>query len=296
MIRPLRRRAPLFLIALLVPHVVMAEVTFERSPDDEPVLKKITIDSGQAELSMFRAVWSNTNLVTQSGQQVSVIDPFMYQCQVLVGQQEKGGYWSAHDIWDRWKVAQVQDAGRPFTDIVKIVAEPPGWGVRKEVSIAVKENQSTAYVFSRLVATEDIQLRDDNQTIYVDTSVGNKFYVDGEEIGPDEDERVDISRWIMIYYWEEYVSVGLIAMDRELQDYPNPHRFGDIAFSESETGQGASISLRKGAGALVGGESRTQQYMLMWGDGDLRSKMEETSKKALAGELNSHVFVLPAVE
>jgi len=164
------------------------------------------------------------------------------------------------------------------------------------VSIAVKENQSTAYVFSRLVATEDIQLRDDNQTIYVDTSVGNKFYVDGEEIGLDEDERVDISRWIMIYYWEEYVSVGLIAMDRELQDYPNPHRFGDIAFSESETGQGASISLRKGAGALVGGESRTQQYMLMWGDGDLRSKMEETSKKALAGELNSHVFVLPAVE
>ncbi len=286
-------RILLFLSLLGEAPMVCGEVTFEHSQEKKLVLTKFTINSGQAELSMHRAVWRNTDLITQSGQQVSVVDPLMYQCQVSVGDKEQGGYWSAHEMWDLWKINQVKDARRPYTDVVKIVAEPPGWGVRKEVSIAVKENQSTAYVFSRLVATQDIQLKDDNQTIYVDTSVGNRFFVDGIEVRPDKGKRSAIARWVMIYYWNEYVSVGLIAMDRDLQDYPNPHEFGDVTFSESETGQGASISLRKGSGAMTKGQSRTQQYILLWGDGDLREKMEETSQRALAEELNANVFVLP---
>ena len=200
----------------------------------------------------------------------------MYFCQVSIGGTEKGGYWSSHEVWDRWNVEQVQSAQAAGTDIVKIVAEPPGWGVRKEVSISVKQNQSTAYVFNRLVATEGVELKDDNQTIYVDTSVGNKFFVDGTEIRPEHGRKADISSWIMVYYWNEYVSVGLIAMDRELQHYPNSDLLGEITFSESASAQGASISLRKGTGAMAKGESRTQQYMLLWGDGDLRRKMERT--------------------
>ena len=288
--------ALLLVFAAAGPDVAVAEITFQFSKDNEATLGKFTIDSGRAEVSMFRAVWSNTHLVTQGGQRVSVTDPFMYQCTVLVDGQQKGGYWNAPEIWDDWQVTQAQDANRPYDDLLKIVAEPPGWGVRKEVSIAVNENESRAYVFSRLTATSDLQLHGDNQTIYVDTSTGNKFFVDDQPVDPEHSKQVPIAHWIMIYYWNQYVSVGLIAMDPQLQEYPNPQVFGDVTFSESADAKGASISLRKGSGAMLSGDSRSQQYLLVWGDGDLRSKIQEISKQALAGELNSNVLVLPVAK
>lgn len=279
----------LMVIASLSSLTALGEVVFETK---EGILTKFTIDSGRAELMMHRAVWRNSTLVTQGGEHVSVVDPFMYFCQVSIGGTEKGGYWSSHEVWDGWNVEQIQSVDLPASDIVKIVAEPPGWGVRKEVSISVQNNQSTAYVFNRLVATEDVTLKDDNQSVYVNTSVGNKFFVDGTEIRPEHGRHAEISRWIMVYYWNEYVSVGLIAMDRKLQHHPRPNLLGDITFSDSASEQGATISLRKGAGKMAKGDYRTQQYILLWGDGDLRTKMESISQQALAGELNENVYEL----
>ena len=59
--------ALLLAIAAARPDVAVAEITFQFRPDDGTTLGKFTIDSGRAEVSMFRAVWSNTHLVTQSG-------------------------------------------------------------------------------------------------------------------------------------------------------------------------------------------------------------------------------------
>ena len=268
-------------------------VTFER---EGKTLKKLTIDCGSGKLFLVRKAWNNTRVVTESGRIIEITDPFMYTARATKNGKKVGSYWNRPQVWDTWEVREVEVPERPRADIVLITAEQPGLPLKKEVVITVEQKENIAYVFNRIVATKDLQLDYDRQCIYVSRPSAHKFYVDGTEITPEDGRSVAVYRWVIIHRPADDVSAALIFIDRKIQDPPVRENgaFGSFTFHVTQKAKGAEIGWRKG-GEMVAGASQSQQYIIMWGDGDLREKVEAVSEQALGGKLNSKVHALPAL-
>ena len=99
----------------------------------------------------------------------------------------------------------------------------------------------------------------------------------------------------MFYHPAHDVSTALIFMDRRVQRCPDSDKgaFATVRFHLTEKANGVDVDWNKGGGRMPTNAFRAQQYILMWGDGDLREKVKAVSKKALAGQLNKKVYVLP---
>ena len=157
-------------------------VTFNRA---RRTLLHFTLDSGKGKVTCHRKEWNNTDLVTETSKTIRVVDPFMYYYRVQTADGKTyGGYWNRPEIWDTWKVREVKLKYRPNTDIVWIAASPKASGIKKEVTISVEKGQNIAYVFNRLIATEDITLQNDRQGIYFYNPATLKTYVDDKQITP----------------------------------------------------------------------------------------------------------------
>ena len=292
-VRFLGGSAAALVLVYLVAASALSHVAFERKGR---TLLQFALNSGKGKLVCLRREWSNTELVTKKGMTIRVVDPFMYCSRgELAGGKTTGGYWSKPEVWDTWKVQQIKSKYQRNTDIVWISAAPEGYGLKKEVTISVEKNQNIAYVFNRITATQGITLVQDRQAIYFRNTASFKTYVDGKEIAPKNDLSVPVQGWVMFHHPAQDVSTGLIFMDRRVQKYPLSHKrpFATVRFRLTDEANGTEVNWSKGTGRMGAGTFRTQQYILMWGDGDLRERVEALSKQALAGQLNRKVYLLP---
>lgn len=269
-------------------------VTLER---DGRTLKKITIDSGKGRIEIRRSLWQNTAVFTESGKVLAIVDPFMYNARTRGPDVKvRGGYWSKPEVFDLWKVEQIGDPKRPGASIVKITAEPPGLGLRKQVTIAVEPGKNVAYVCNAITATEDVALMHDRQCIYLNKPAELwHIWVDGHEIASQNRSGISINRYLLFQHKKTGASAGVAFLDRKAQVYPDAQHspFGSVTFYANEKANGADCSWGKGSGQMAKDDVRMQQYLLVWGDGDLRERVEELSAKALAGELSDKVHALP---
>ena len=269
-------------------------VTFER---DGETLKRIIIDSGKGRIEIRHSLWQNTTVFTGSGKALPIVDPFMYGARTRgPGGERRGGYWSKPEVFDLWQVERIDDPKRPGASIVKVTAEPPELGLRKQVTIAVEPGKNIAYVCNALTATEDVALMHDRQCIYLNKPAELwRVWVDGLEAAPRDRASVPIHRYLLFQHKKTGASAGVVFLSRKAQVYPNPqHRpFGSVLFYVNEKANGADCSWGKGSGPMAKDDVRMQQYLLVWGDGDLRERVEELSTKALAGELDDKVHALP---
>ena len=260
-------------------------------------LTKFSVDSGKGRLEVRRNLWSNTTAFTESGQSLGLIDPLMYSAHAVLPDGSKGGgYWNKPEVFDLWQVEEVKDPERPEAGIVKIVAEPPGFGLRKEVTVTVERGENVAYVYNRLTAVADVALEVDRQTIYLSKPEQNYVIrVDGRELTPKHGASTAIQRHLVFQHKKSGASAAVVFLDRAVQEVPGADRapFGSVRFYDDEKANGADCCWQKGGGSMMEGDARVQQYALVWGDGDLREKVEALSAKALAGELNHKVHVLP---
>ena len=125
--------------AVWLPSVGAQEpgVTFVREGGG---LARILLSSGNGQLEIRRSLWSNTTARTESGKSLSLTDPLMYNSHgVLPDGTRSGGYWNKPETFDLWQVEEVKDPNRPRASIVEISAEPPGFGLRKEATVAIEE-------------------------------------------------------------------------------------------------------------------------------------------------------------
>ena len=269
-------------------------VTFVRQ---EGRLTKFVLDSGAGRLEVRRKLWNNTTAFTESGQSLPLIDPLMYSAHAVLPDGSKtGGYWNKPEVFDQWQVEEVEAPDRPGARIVRIVAEPSGFGLRKEVTVAVERGENIAYVYNRLTATDDVVLEVDRQTIYLSQPERNyTIWVDGQELPPKDRASAAIQRYLLFQRRADGASAAVVFLDRRVQQYPNAARaaFGSVLFYIDDKANGVDCAWQKGGGSMMKGDFRVQQYVLVWGDGDLRAKVEALSARALAGELNDKVHTLP---
>ena len=269
-------------------------VTFTRDGDG---LATFAVCSGTGRLEVRRRLWNNTTAFTESGQSLGLIDPLMYSAHTVLPDGSKGGgYWNRPEVFDLWQVQEVKDPNRPDAAIVRIVAEPPGFGLRKEVTVAVERAENVAYVYNRLTAVDDVTLEVDRQTIYLSKPERNYvIWVDGQEVTPKHGASAAIQRHLVFQHKKSGASAAVVFLDRAVQEYPGADRgaFGSVVFYDDEKANGADCYWDKRGGSMMTGDFRVQQYALVWGDGDVREKVEALSAKALAGELNHKVHILP---
>ncbi len=274
-----------------------AEVLLTREGD---VVTRAEIRGTAGSLVLFRNLWSCARLRTaaqvagRKPGEIDVTDPLMYNCQVRVDGKQTGGYWNAPEVWNRWKIAVIRQA--PPADILSLTADIPEWGLRKEVTISVPAGESRAYVYSRLTATRDVELLADRQCCYPAPTGRYRFTVDGAPVEPADGRRTAFRRWAMAYAPQADAGFAVLAIDRKAQLYPGSEdanaAFGTLAFYKNEKADGADLSWDKGSGFLAKGDVRIQQYLLLWGDGDLREEAAQLSRQALSGALNTRVHSL----
>jgi len=269
-------------------------VTLQR---EGTTLKGIIIDSGRGRIDIRRRLWQNTTVTTETGKTLAIVDPFMYGTATKEpGGQRRGGYLSKPEVFDQWQVEPIDDPQRPGVSIVKITAEPPKLGLRKQVTIAVGPGKNIAYVCNTITATEDVALIHDRQCIYLNKPAEQwRLWVDGLEPTPRDRASVPIHRYLLFQHRKTGASAGVVFLGYKAQVYPRAqHRpFGSVLFYLNEKANGADCSWGKGSGLMPREDVRMQQYLLVWGDGNLREKVEELSAKALAGELEDKVHALP---
>ena len=280
-------------LALAVP--ALAEVKLERKGDKLNAFV-LTSGLGKSRIAVSRKLWSNTYATTESGKVLPLIDPFMYNIVIRRADGSKtGGYWNKPDVFDLWLVEPVKDPKRPEASIVKILASPPGWGVRKEVSIAVEPKVNQAYVCNRLTAKEDLGLAQDREVIYL-YHPGRDYVIiiDGKEVKAEPKAFAAINEYVLFQHRKSGASAAIVFLDRKAQLYPGhlKRRFGGARYHITDKANGVTISWDKGSGKMRKGEVREQRYIVVWGDGDLKEKVADLSKKALAGELNDKVHEL----
>ena len=292
------RTVTLWLLLALAPCLAapaLAEVKLNRKGDK---LDSFTLTSGlgKSRIDVRRKLWSNTYAMTESGKSLALIDPFFYNIVIRLADGAKaGGYWNKPEIFDLWLVEPVKDPKRPEASIVKILAAPPGWGVRKEVSIAVEPNVNQAYVCNRLTAKEDLSLAHDREVTYL--SYPGRDYVliiDGKEVKAEPKKFVPINEYVLFQHKKSGAGAAIVFLDRKAQLYPGhlKRRFGGARFHITEKQKGVTLGWDKGSGKMRKGETREQRYIVVWGDGDLKQRVADLSKKALAGELNEKVYEL----
>jgi hypothetical protein len=281
---------------LLCVAMASADVAIEKKGDK---VSKVTMSNETGKIQIARKLWSNTILTTASGKTQVVIDPFYYSASWKKADGKTGNaYWNKPENFDFWKFSESKDAERADTTILNISAAPPTFGLRKDVTIALEGKENVAYVFNRCTALEDMLLAIDRATIYL-YYPGRDYtiIVDGKEVLPDPKKPTVISNYIIFQNKKTLVSTAVIFMDHKVQEFPGASkgRMGELRFylRKNEDGSikqdGANIAWSKGSGKWKKGDARIQQYMLVWGDGDIKEKVEALSVKALVGELNSKV-------
>jgi len=269
-------------------------LTFHRK---DGKVSKFVVASAQGRIEIVRHIWSNTSVFTESGKRLALIDPFMYASHGRLADGKKvGGYYSKPEAFDTWKVEQIEVPGRDDASIVKISADVPGGGLRKEVVIALDKKENVAYVYNRLTATQDVTLNSDRQTIYLSRPATTySIWADGKEVTPENRKKTDIERHLVFQHKKSKASAAVVFPGRKLQKYRHSDKapLGIVIFHIEGKRNGTDCYWHKGSGKLTKGQALVQQYILLWGDGDLKEKAEALSKKALAGELNHKFPVLP---
>ena len=274
-----------FAMVSLTVTAAFAEVAIQREGGQ---LKSITLKSGTGKIYIKRQNWGNTFMTTEKGKRFSATDPFMYQGGVERGDGKKvGGYWNKPEIFDTWKVEQANTPERPGVDIVKITAQQAGMPLCKEVAIARDPGDNVAYVFNRVTALEDLKLLYENELMWFPKVGLYEFYADGNKLTPKDKLSVRFDRWAMVYHVKNQVSVGVACLASESKG-----GFGRISFRVNPKGNGVEVNWSKPTGPMKKGDARTQQYILVWGDGNLKDKTAGIAKKSEAGELNDKVHVL----
>lgn len=272
-------------MVFLAGATAFAEVTIAREGEQ---LKGITMKTATGEIHIKRANWGNTTLKTASGKVMAVTDPFMYNAYVKrPGQKSVGGYWNKPEVFDTWKVEQVKAADKPGVDIVKIAAQMPDIPLRKEITIALDPRENAAYVFSRVTALEDINLDIDQQSMWFSKVDLYDFSADGKTLRAEDDRRIYFSRWILVHQPARDVSVAVVGVRQDRKR----GIVGSVHFRVNPKQNGAGVAWHKFRGPMKKGEAHTQQYVLVWGDGDLRVKVAAMAKQAESGAVDSMIYV-----
>ena len=272
-------------------------VTIKRVGDK---LSLVNLQTAKGSVRINRGLWRNTTVTTESGKSASIIDPFMYSTNARTPDgKATGGYWSKPEVFDTWQIEQVKDAKRPGAPIVAISARQPDAPVMKEAAIALDPDDNVAYVLSRLSALDDIHsISSDRQTIYLSKPAQDYTIIaDGKEAVPASNKRVNVEQYMLFQHKRTQVSVGVVFLPKSVQKYPRAAKvpLGLIYFyiNPEKKRDGADCFWHKGSGKMKKGDAWEQRYILVWGDGDLKEKVAELSKKALAGELNDKIPALP---
>ena len=264
-----------------------AGVTFGRKGD---ALSGFAIDSGAGKVAVNQKIWGNTYLATAKGKALSATDPFFYSSVVNLDKGGRaGGYWGDRADFDSRAFEIVKDPKRPKVDILRIGAVKPKAGLRKEVALALEPGAQVVYVWSRLSALRKVNLKHDRQGIYLSNIDNLKVRADDKDVTKNAGFNRYVAAWNTKGGW----TLALVLLPRDRQSYPGSKRgwLGTVSFHRQAKSSGVDVSWQKGTGAMAPGATRTQQYAVMWGDGDLRDEAAKLSKRAQAGELNGKVHV-----
>ena len=269
---------------------VRAEITILR---DGAKLKRIELRTGKGKsgIVILPKLWSNTTSVTESGKEFALIDPFFYSVSVKIDGKNAGGYLNKPEIFAGWEAKEIKDEARPDASILYIAAAPEEYGVKKEVTVVVEKGRNVAYVWNRLTVMRDLRLNGDRQYYFFGNPEPFTVTVDGREIDVPTQKSWFVNRYACFYDTRKNVTYAVVFMDRKTQDFPGADKapLGYVLYYEDK--KYADMYWRKGGGKMAKGQSRTQRYILVWGDGDLKDQVEELSRKAMAGEVNDKVHV-----
>jgi hypothetical protein len=261
----------------------------------KPVVNSVTLEAGRGKILLQRKKWASVRALSPSGQAVEITDPFLYCAQVEGS--ERGGYWNDPVNWDLAKFTPLSDKGfaigQSSRNGLLINLAQPAWGLTKQVSLMADNEIPCVYVHCRLTADRTVKLGIDRQLIYVPNPAERQFIVDGKSVEPGKDMR--INEYAVIRWMKPDVSVALIQMPLPQQKaagvrvQPGLLRF----FQKDGKFTGAEIGLDKTAGTMEQGESLWQEYILLWGDGDISAMVGKVLGELKAGRLDRSFYRPP---
>ena len=248
--------------------------------------------NGKWGLEILPTLWSSAYATTEGGRKVRLIDPFLYSGRARIGDKSVGGYYNKPEHYRKAEVKEVKDPARADTDILHVAVAPEGYGVKKEFTVAVEKGANVAYVYNRLTALQDLTLLRDVEYFYHGRPQHCRIMIDGAQHDADNPKGAVINEYISLFDPKGNYTYAVIFLDRKVQDFPKSDKryFGRFYYGAKRPGR--DFNWDKGTGKMAAGTSRSQQYMLLWGDGDLSDTAAELSRKALGGEFNVKVHVL----
>lgn len=258
-------------------------------------LKSIALvpGKGKARLVLKSQNWANTYAYTPKGKRLGLVDPFMY----AATKETKGGknvYINRPNLFATWVTKDFQHPNRPDAAVLCVGFTPPDGGLKKEIALTMAKGECMVYVYNRVTATQDLSILLERQCHYVMKPEKYRIYVDGKEVKADKSRTVRIQSCVLVYSPKQDASYALVFMPAKMQRHPHDGKsFGRIRFIITEKHHGADISWGKGGGAMKKGETRSQAYISVWGDGDLKAEVEAIAKKAKSGDLDKAVYILP---
>ena len=105
----------------------------------------------------------------------------------------------------------------------------------------------------------------------------------------DDDRRVHFRRWATVHHSNAGWTVGVVGV----RQGPKQGILANMHFRANPKLNGAEVSWPKLGGEMKKGDTRVQQYILVWGDGDLKDKVAAIAEKAKGGELKGKFHALP---
>jgi hypothetical protein len=258
----------------------------------KPVVNSVTLEAGRGKILLQRKGWASVRVSSPSGQAVEITDPFLY-C-VQVEGPERGGYWNDPVNWDLAKFTPLTDkgsaAGQSGRNGLLINLTQPTWGLTKQVSLMADNEIPCVYVHCRLTADRMVKLGIDRQLIYITNPVERQFIVDGKNVEPDKDVR--INEYAVIRWMKPDVSVALIQTPLPQQKAAGVRIQPGLLRFHQKDGKftGAELSLDKTAGTMEPGESLWQEYILLWGDGDISALVGKVLGELRAGRLDRSFY------
>ena len=256
-------------------------------------LKKITIipNVGKAKLVLSSRNWGNTDAYTPKGKRLSLIDPFFYAANVRGGKSKN--YLNHPEIFATWVTQTLEHPNRPDAAVLAIGVAPPD-GLRKDVTITIVDKETVAYVHSKITVMKDLRVGSERQCHYVTHIDRFKIYIDGKLAAPEKPGAVPIEKYVVVYDPRLDASYGMVFLEDKLQKFPHKGKtLGSVNFYFTKTHKGADIQWGKGGGSMRKGQSRSQAYIELWGDGDLKAKAEELHAKGQSGELTKLLYIPP---
>ena len=294
MVGRLRVRAAVAAVLCCAASTLWAEVTINR---DGGKLKRLEITTGKGKgaLVMVPAQWQNTTALTESGKKWRLIDPFMYQFSCVRDGKTIGGYMNKPDVFATWQAEQIKDPARPNAEILRFAVEPAGMGARKDVIVTVEKGANVAYVFNRITALRDMPNSGGHQYYYFGKPQDCKIYIDGKQIDLDAaaPDKRGKKQWPVNEYFCQYnpaakVTYAVVFLNRDAQKYPGSGKRSLGHYDVVKNG--GHLYWTKSGGKMNVGDTRWQQYVLVWGDGNLKDQVASLAKQAQAGELEAKVY------